>query len=199
MIAYKEYIKRMEEKGYTYRNNNPITIDETNSMVKMFTVEKGSIGKVLELQCPNNSVISVCGKSHEGGCEKSYLCDIKCLGKDDKEPFKESHNTTELNRSNHVVAEIVLTKILYHEPPKEYKKVQEWSELISPILKMILSEDPCEHVMYVGTYGLFNTELLKTSFNLYENQKMTFYIVNPDIDIEKVKFELKADILERLT
>lgn len=198
MITYKEYIKRMEEKGYIYRNKGPITIDETNSMIKTFTVGKGSVGKILEFQCPNNAVISVCGKSHDGGCEKSYLCDIKCFDNDDKEPFNELHSTTELNHNNHVVAEIVLTKILYHEPPKENKKVQEWSELISPILKMIMSENPCEHVMYVGTYNLFSTDFLKTSFNLYENQKMTFYIVNPDIDIEKVKFNLRADILEKL-
>lgn len=198
MITYKEYIKRMEEKGYTYRDHNTIMIDETNNIVKTFTAKKGSVNKILELQCPSNGVISICGKTHDGGCEKSYLCDIKCLDKDNEEPFQESHITTELQHNNHLVAEIVLTKILYHEPPKEHKKIQEWLELINPILKTIGSENPCEHVMWAGAYKLFNTDFINRSFNLYENQRMIFYILNPNIDITNVKFNLKADILEKL-
>lgn len=198
MITYNEYIKKMEEKGYVYKDNNPIIINESNHMIKTFTVKKGSIGKILELQCPDNAVISICGETHEGGCEKSYSCGIKCFGKDSKEPFQGLHHSTELKRNNHVVAEIVLTKILYKEPPKGHKKIQEWQELITPILRMIKSESPFEHIMWTGAYKIFNTDFVSRSFNLYENQKMTFYIVNPDTDIEKVSFEMKADILEKL-
>lgn len=199
MITYNDYIKRMEEKGYIYRSDNPITINESDSMIKTFTVNKGSVGKILELQCPSNAVISVCGKTHEGGCDKSYMCDIKCFDKDNNEPFKDSHHSTPLRHDKHVVAEIIVTKILYNEPPKGHKKIEEWQELISPILKMIESEDPRQHIMLVGTYKLFNTDFVNTSFNLYENQKMTFYINSPDTDIDRVKFDLKADIFEKLT
>lgn len=197
MITYNDYIKRMEEKGYLYRSGNPIMINESDSMIKTFKVKKGSVGKILELQCPSNVVISLCGKTHEEGCDRHYSCDIKCFDNDDNEPFKDSHRSTPLRHDRHVVAEIIATKILYNEPPKGHKKIEEWQELISPILKMIKSEDPCQHVMLVGTYKFFNNDFVNTSFNLYENQKMTFYIVNPDTDIEKVKFNLKADIFER--
>ena len=196
MITYKDYIKRMEDKGYTYKNNNPILINESNSMIKTFTVEKGSIGKILELQCPNNVVISACGKTHESGCEKLYFCDIKCLNNDNDEPFQDLHHSTQL-QGKYVVTEIIVTKILRKESDKNYKKVREWSEFVDPILKIIGSEDSREHVMWFGVYKLFRTDFLNTSFNLYENQKMIFYVNNPEIDITKVKFKMKIDILEK--
>jgi len=187
----------MKEKGYIYKDDNPIMIDESNPMVKTFVAKKGLTDKILELTCPNGTIISACGKTHEGGCEKSYLCDIKCFDKNNKELFHGLHYSTKLGYGKHVLVEIIVTKTLYNEPDKSYKKVQEWSEFINPILKMIGSENPCEHVMWIGAYQLFNTEFLNTSFNIYENQKMTFYAVNPDTDVEKVEFKLNADILEK--
>lgn len=195
MITYKDYIKRMEDKGYIYKNNSPILIDESNPIIKTFTVKKGSIGKILELQCPNNSVISACGKTHEEGCEKLYFCDIKCFNDNNDEPFQDLHYSTQL-QDKHAVAEIITTKILKKEPDKNHTKVKEWSEFVNPILKMIGSDDPHEHVMWFGVYKLFRTDFLNTSFNLYENQKMILYITNPDIDITKVKFRMKIDIFE---
>lgn len=199
MITYKEFIDKMIEKGYIYKNYEPTKIDESNNMVKIFSVKKGTIDKILELQCPDNSVIVLCGTEHIGGCQNSYKCNIKCSNKENKQPFQEMHNSTEITRTKHIVAEIIVTKILQQDPPSDNKKVKEWSEIAGPILKLIKSNNNREHVMWAGAYPKFNSEFNKTSFTLYGGQKMIFYINNPDIDIDKVKLNISLDIFEKLT
>ena len=194
MITYKEFIDRMIEKGYTLSPNNPITIDESDNMINIFSVKKDTIDKILELQCPDNSVIALCGTEHNGGCHNSYICDIRCTNDRNEQPFQGVHNSTELTRTKHVVAEIIATKILRHDPPLDNKKVKEWSDTVSPILKLIRSNNNREHVMWAGAYPKFNTEFIKTSFTLYGGQKMIFYVNSPDIDIMKVMLEMKADM-----
>ncbi len=199
MITYKEFIDKMIEKGYQLNKESPVIIDNNNIIISTYSVKKGRIGKIVELNCPKNQIISLCGLAHPGGCDKEYLCNVKCFNIDNDEPFQGEHNSTALNEHEHVVAEIIVTKILQKEAPKDNKKVKEWSEKIGPILNLIKSENNLEHVMLTCAYPILSSEFIKSSFTLYGEQKMTFYINNPDIDIEKVEFELKADIFERLT
>jgi|SRR3990167_4796292 len=197
MIAYKEFIDKMIAKGYTYINGEPITIDESNNIIKTFSIKKEKIGKILELQVPDNSIMALCGIGHNGGCHNSYICNIKCTNNEDKQPFQEAHNSTEITRTKHVVAEIIVTKILQQDPPMDNKKVREWSETAGPILKLIGSSNHREHVMWAGAYPKFNSEFVKTSFTLYSGQKMMFYVNNPDIDIDNVKLNMSIDIFEK--
>ncbi len=199
MKTYQEFIDRMIEKGYTLVSNNPVTIDESNSIIKTFPTKKNTVCKILELECPCNSAMALCGTEHNGGCHNSYICNIKCIDNEDKQPFQETHNSTALTSTKHVVAEIIVTKILQQDPPLDNKKVKEWSETISPILKLIRSNNNREHVMWMGAYPKFNTEFIKTSFTLYGGQKMIFYTNNPDIDIDKIKFNISLDIFEKPT
>lgn len=199
MIVYKEFVDRMIEKGYIYKNNGPITIDESNNMIKTFPIEKGSIGKILELQCPDNSIVALCGTEHNGGCHNSYICNIECTNNDNKQPFQEIHYSTALTNAKHVVAEIIVTKILQQDPPLDNKKVQEWSKTAGPILKLIGSSNHREHVMWAGAYPKFDSEFVKISFTLYGGQKMILYANNPNVDIDKVKFNISLDIFEKLT
>jgi len=120
------------------------------------------------------------------------------MNNENKQPFQKVHHSTALTSKKHVVAEIIVTKILQQDPPLDNKKVKEWSETIGPILKIIKSDNNREHIMWVGAYPKFDPDFIKSSFTLYGGQKMTFYANNPDVDIDKVKFELKADILEKL-
>lgn len=196
MITYKEFITKMIEKGYTYKNNYPINICDSN-IVKTFRIDKGQTGKIIEFSCPENQIISLCGTTHEGGCYNEYLCNIKCYDDNDNEPFQDIHYSTKLTKDKHVIAEIIVTKILRNDPPTQYKKVKEWSETISPILKLIRSDNIREHIMWIGAYPKFNSEFNNTSFTLYGNQKMTFYIHNPDTDITKIDFRFDVDIFER--
>lgn len=198
MITYKEFIDRMIEKGYTYKNGGPTEIRDTDNIIKTFQLKKGNIGKILELQIPNNSIMALCGTEHNGGCHNSYSFNIKCTNNEDKQPFQDMHSTTEITKTKHVVAEIIITKILQQDPPVNNKKVKEWSEIAVPILKLIKSENPREHVMWAGAYPRLS-EFLKGSFTLYEDQKMIFYVNNPDIDIKKIDFEMKVDIFEKQT
>lgn len=36
MTPYKDFIGLMEKRGYTFKNSNPITIDESNPNIKTF-------------------------------------------------------------------------------------------------------------------------------------------------------------------
>ena len=197
MITYKEFIEKMIEKGYTHKDNNPVNIANNNGMIKKFHINKGQTGKIIEFSCPENQIISLCGTTHEGGCHNEYMCNIKCYDNHDNEPFQKLHYSTGLTKDKHVLAEIIVTKILRNDPPIQYEKVREWSETIKPILKLIGSNNNREHVMWIGGYGVFSSEFNKTSFTLYSNQKMTFYIHNPDTDITKIDFKFNVDIFER--
>lgn len=199
MITYKEFIDRMIEKGYILQSDNPKTINESSDMIKTFCVKKGETGKIIELQCPDNSIISLCGTEHNGGCHNSYTCNIKCTDNNDKQPFQELHHTTKLDNRQHIIAEIVTTKILRQDPQLDNKKVMEWSKTAGPILKLIRSNNLREHVMWIGAYPKFNSEFNKTSFTLYGGQEMSFYVVNPDIDIYNINFEMMVDIFEKST
>lgn len=193
MITYEEYIKKMEEKGYICKND---TIYKSNPMIAIFNVEKGTTGKFLELTLPNDTIISACGKDHEGGCQGSYYCNIELFDEKDKQPFQDLHYSTKLTNTRYLAAEIVLTKILNKDPNQIDSNYKEWAIYNNPILELIKSKTPYEHVMWAGVYKIFSKEFLKTSFNLNNNEKMTFYAINPDIDITKISFELKADVLE---
>lgn len=198
MITYKEFVDKMIEKGYTYKNNKPVTINESSNMIKTSLAKKGETCKILELQCPDNSIVALCGTEHNGGCHNSYICNIELNNNEGKKPFQKIHHSTALTSSKHVVAEIIVTKILQQDPPLDNNKVKEWSETIGPILKLIKSDNSREHVMWVGTYPKLDSEFIKSSFTLYGGQKMIFYVNNPDIDIDNIKLNISVDIFEKI-
>lgn len=199
MILYKDFIRLMEERGYTYKNQ--ITIDESNPSVKVFPVKEQTIGKSLEFQCPNNTIISACGK--DLGCNNSYFCNIKFFDQDNKEAFQDLHYSTALTEDYHVTMELVVTKVLQKSPDQNDPGIQKYAHVVNPILKIINSDNPCEYPMWSGIYKLFSNNsinndhvFLNNSFNLYAGEKMIFYTINPDMDIGKVKFNMRVDILE---
>jgi len=199
MISYKDFIKLMEERGYTYKDQ--ITIDESDYNVKMFPVKEQTIGKALEFQCPNNTIISMCGK--DLGCNNSYSCNVKFFNQNDKETFQDLHHSVVITKDYHIVMELVVTKVLQKSPDQSNPDIQKWSTVVNPILKIINSDNPCEYPIWSGIYKLFSDNninndhiFLNNSFNLYAGEKMIFYVVNPDIDVEKIKFNMKVDVLE---
>ncbi len=196
MISYKDFIKLMEERGYTYKNQ---MIDESNPSIKIFPVQEQTIGKALEFQC--NTIISACGKD----LNNSYFCNIKFFNQDNKEAFQGIHYSTALTKDYHVAMELVVTKIMQKSPDQKNPDIQKYAHLVNPILKIINSDNPCEYPIWSGVYKLFSDNninndhiFLNNSFNLYSEEKMVFYAIKPDIDITKVKFNLKADVFEKL-
>lgn len=199
MILYKDFIKLMEERGYTYKNQ--ITIYESDSNIKIFPVKEQTIGKALEFQCHNNTIISACGKD----LNNSYFCNIKFFNQDNKEAFQDLHYSIALTKDYHVAMELVVTKIMQKSPDQNNPDIQKYAHLVNPILKIINSDNPCEYPIWSGVYKLFSDNninndhiFLNNSFNLYSEEKMVFYAIKPDIDITKVKFNLKADVFEKL-
>lgn len=184
----------MKGRGHTHDN---IIIDKSNPNIKTFSVSNLSIGKVLKLICPDNTIISACGKNHEGGCPNSYSVNIQCFNNDNQEPFQELHYSTRLTDNYHVAAELIVTKILNKNPNEIDPNYKDWQVYANPMLKVIGSENPYEHVMWAGVYKLFPKEFLNQSFNLNPNEKMIFYAINPNIDITNVKFNLRADIFTK--
>lgn len=181
-------------KGRGYILKSPITIDESNPNIKTFPVKKDTIGKFLEFSCPNNTIISACGKTHPGDCNGSYYSvNIKCFNEDNEESFqRDSYQSIPLTPDSQIVAEIIVTKILQKELDKN---VQENSEINNAILKIIGSENPYEYPMRSGVYKFLSRDFLERSFNLHSNEKMIFYAINPDNDIIKTKLQMKVDVL----
>lgn len=191
----------MESRGYIFKSS--IIIDESNSVIKTYPVKKLSIGKVLELECPKNTIISACGRSHN--CDNEYYCNIKFFDDNNKEPFQEFHHSIPLTQNYHVAAELIVTKILQKPPDPNNQQIQELAKYVNPILKIINSNNCCEYPIWGGIYKLFSPNpinndqiFLNNSFNLYANEKMIFYAINPDIDIIKTKLDMKVDLLELL-
>lgn len=193
MISYEDFIKLMEKRGYIHKNQ--IAIDESNPNIEIFPIKKHTIGKVLEFQCPDNIILSICGKNH--GCNNSYYCRISFFDHENRQPFQELHNAVPLTKNYNVVAEIITTKILQKSPDKNNTEIQKNAEIVSSILKIIGSDNPFEYPMWSGIYNLFSKDFLNNSLNLYPKEKIIFYAINPDIDIEKVTLEIKADIFEK--
>lgn len=200
MTLYTDFINLMEERGYTHKNQ--IMIDEYDYNVKTFSVKEQTIGKSLEFQCPNNTIISACGK--DLGCSNGYSCNIKFFNQDNKEAFQDLHYSTAITEDYHITMELVVTKVLQKSPDQNDPEIQKYAHITNPILKIINSDNPCEYPMWSGIYKLFSDNninndhiFLNNSFNLYAGEKMIFYVVNPDIDITKTKFNLKVDLLTR--
>lgn len=196
MISYKEFIDLMKVRGYIFKS--PISIDESNPNIRTFPIERGTIGKFLEFSCPNNTIISACGRTHPGGCNGShYSVDIKCSNENNEETFQNDlYRSIPLTIDTQIVAEIIVTKILQKELDKNNPDVSKSQDINDAILKIVGSENPFEYPMRSGIYKFISRDFLDRSFNLYPDEKMIFYAINPDIDIEKVKFNLKVDILE---
>lgn len=201
MTSYKDFIKLMKSRGYILKHS--VVIDESSPIIKTYPIKKLSIGKVLELECPKNTIISACGISH--GCNNGYHCNIKFFDDNDEEPFQEFHHSIPLTQNYHVAAELIVTKILQKPPDPNNQDIQELAKYVNPVLKIINSCNRCEYPIWGGIYKLFspnsinNSQIfLNNSFNLYANEKMIFHVINPDIDITKTKLEMKVDLLELL-
>lgn len=194
VMTYKDFIRRMKEKGYT-ASQFPVLIRSFCDYIKTFPVKKGTIGKILELACPDNTIISVCGKTHEGGCEREYSAELECWGNDDRRPFQNLHHSTQPTRNYNIITEIVVTKILRKED-KNNPKIQELLKCTNSLLEIIGSDNTCEYPMWAGIYKFFSRDFLNNSFNLYSGEKMIFYAINPDIDIDETILTMKVDILK---
>ncbi len=196
MTPYKDFIDLMAKRGYTFNNNNPITIDESSPNIKIFSAKNGCVSKILELQCPKDTVISIRGKNNPGDWKEDYSINLKCSNNEDKEPFQKFHQCIILTAARHTIADIIVTKVLQNEINRNNLEIRQFTIYTDPILKFIGSDNPCEYPIWSGNYKTFNKEFLNDSFNLYSEEKIIFYTTKPDIDITKVKFEIKVDIFE---
>lgn len=207
MISYIDFIKRMEEKGFVYKSNLPTTLDENNHMVKTFTLEKGETGKILELTCPEHTVLSLCGDdlktdSIRSNPNSDYICTLKCFDNEGNEPFMKDHKGYILyvdpndNRPKGSAIDIVITKVVKDEQAKNLAGVNNCLQLTESVMRLIKSNNPLEYPMIVGIYQKITEHLTMKSFNLYPTEKIIFYVLEPDINITKIKFEINMDIFE---
>lgn len=196
-ITYKDFIRRMKEKGYT-ASQFPVLIRSFCDYIKTFPVKKGTIGKILELACPDNTIISVCGKNQEDGSEREYSAELECWSDDDRRPFQNLRHLIEPTRNYHIITEIIVTKILQKESDNNDPKIHKLLDCINPILKIIGSNNTCEYPIWSGAYKFFSGDFLNNSFNLYSGEKMIFYAIDPDIDIDETILTMRVDILKQV-
>lgn len=202
MISYIDFIKRMKEKGFAYKNNSPILLDENSYMIKKFILKKGMTGKILELECPENAVLSLCGDDlNPNGINSKYMCTLNCFDDEGNEPFMKDHKGYILyidqdNKPRGSVIDIVITKVVKDEQTKNYAGVKNCLPLIESIMRLIGSDNHLEYPMISGMYQKISEYLTVNSFNLYPTEKIIFYAISPDIDITNIKFNMNIDIFE---
>lgn len=62
-------------------------IRETDAdYISTFTVEKGALGKVMELFCPESRAVSICGQSQADHQESPYFFALRCFDESGGEP-----------------------------------------------------------------------------------------------------------------
>jgi hypothetical protein len=197
MITYKEFIEKMKEKGFVYENDSPILVN--GNMVNTFPLEKGMTGKIAELSCPKDTILSMCGQ--DMGCN-NYKCLLKCCDSGGNEPFSKEHKayvlyTDKDNNSKGSIMDIVVTKVVKDEKSKKISDADSYP-MLKTVMNMIKSNNNLEYPILMGMYKKIPESLVKKSFNLYPNEKIIVYALEPDIDIVKTDFEIELDILNKL-
>ncbi len=198
MAKYQEFIKKVEKYGYFRKNNVPVALCDSDHVFTKYIVKKDSKGKFLELVCPDNTIMTVCGKKM--GCDKEYEFKIKCHDDFLKEPFGN------LFRSSLLVSEktkefpgiiinyqIVVTKI----GNEIYEIPSGWEKMTKTTLKIIGSENPKEYPIWSGAYKAMYGFCYNGLF-LKGGQKLVFYAIEPDVDIINSELKMEVDMFEKI-
>jgi len=196
-LIYQEFMKRMEKDNFVRKNNCSTVLDDSDSMFAKYTVRKERIGIFLELICPDNTIMTSCGRNLS--CDKRYEFKIKCCDDDLKEPFSNpflssllASEKTEEFPGIIINYQIVITKIgnRIHEIPSG------WEKMTKNVLKIIGSKNPKEYPLWSGAYraihGFYDNGLF-----LESGQRLIFYAVKPDVDIKNIKLKMEVDIFEK--
>ena len=195
---YNEFIEKMKKDNYIRKNNDSIILDESNLMLTKHVVKKDTIGKFLELTCPDNIIITFCGRKMN--CDKKYEFKIKCYDENLKQPF------SNIFRSSFLISkktqefpgiminyQMVITKI-----GNKISKIESpWEKIIGNTLKIINSKNPNEYPLWSGNYFAIDSFFYNGSC-LKSGEKLVFYAVNPDIDIKNIDLKMEVDIFEKI-
>ena len=197
-LTYREFIGKMEKDNYIRKNNDSIILDDSYPIFAKYIVKKDTIGKFLELVCPDKTIITFCGRKMN--CDKKYEFKIKCYDKVLKEPFGNPFRSSLLVSEKTkefpgimVNYQIVITKmgnkIIEIEPG--------WEKIIGNTLKIINSKSSNEYPLWSGAYEIIEQSAFDHGLYLESGQKLLFYAVNPDINIENIGLKMEVDIFEK--
>lgn len=192
---YNEFVEKMKKDGYIRKNNDAIHIDDSNIIITKYRVKKDTIGKFLELSCPNNTIITHCGDRMN--CGKKYEFRIKCYDENMKEPFSNPLRSSLLLSKKTkklpgliVNYQIIITKI----GERFYNLEPGWEKYVKMALRIIDSQNPNEYPLYSGEYMTMNLAL---GIYLEEGQKLVFYAIEPERDIKNIDLKMDIDIFEK--
>ncbi len=197
MSKYQEFIEKMEKDNFIRKCNDSIVLVDSDSIFTKYIVKKDTIGKFLELVCPDNTIMAVCGKHM--GCDNEYKFKIRCYDDDSKEPFsnpfKSSLLVSEKTRGFPGIIvnyQMVITKI----GSEIYEIPSEWEKMIKRTLNIVGSKDPKEYPLWSGAYkAIYNFG--NNGLFLRGGQKLVFYAVNPEIDIKNIELKMEVDMFEK--
>lgn len=197
-LQYHEFMKKMEEDNFIRKNSGSTVLEDSDSIFNRYIVRKERIGKFLELICPDNTIMTSCGRNLS--CDKGYEFKIKCYDDDLKEPFSNpflssllASEKTEEFPGIIINYQIVITKIgnRIHEIPSG------WEKMTKNVLKIIDSENPKEYPLWSGAYrGIYN--FYNNGLFLESGQRLIFYAVKPDVDIKNIELKMEVDIFEKI-
>lgn len=195
---YQEFIEKMMKDNYIRKNNNSIILDGSESIFTKYIVKKDTIGKFLELTCPDNTIITRCGGKMI--CDKNYEFKIKCYDDNLKEPFNNPFRSSFLAKEKTkefpgilINYQIIITKIRNKKTEIE----PGWEKLINNILKVINSKNPNEYPLWSGNYFAMERNCFDQGLYLESGQRLVFYAINPEIDLRDIDLKMEVDIFEK--
>jgi hypothetical protein len=195
---YREFIEKMEKNNYIRKNDGSTILDDSDPIFAKYIVKKDKKGKFLELVCPSDTIITICGRKMN--CDNRYEFKMKCYDNDLNEPFKNPFissllvsEKTEEFPGIMINYQLVITKI----GNKTIEVPSGWERMIETALKVIGSKKPNEYPLWSGAYeAIYNFG--DNGLYLESGQKLVFYAINPEFDIRNIELIMEADIFEKI-
>ncbi|MDD3813287.1 MAG: hypothetical protein PHZ02_01465 [Desulfocapsaceae bacterium] len=168
--ATYDFVKEMLRHGWIFADNiSPHIITHDSSIIFRHIVTKQDIGNVLEITCPENKYISICGRNHFVRNYPPHIFSLRCSNKSDRDI---SPGT-----------EIIIRKRkewILNGTELFYENAGNLSPIIGERVKLWNEEFP-----------------FPAGISISSGEILCFRVVNPNIDINKVELFMQADIWEK--
>lgn len=173
--SYSDFVREMYNGKWVFADNQSphVITHANNNIISTYPVNKGEIGTVMKITCPDNTNISICGRNHSDIRYPPYYFSLLCrdssgrnLAPDTKFKITKygTSGTMDLFCKNGNCS--ILYGVLSQTVGKRFKRKEE------------------RHNFPMGII-------------LYPSETLVFRVYEPDINIAKTTLLMQADIWEK--
>lgn len=172
--TYGDYVKAMTDTGWGFADNeSPHIITHSNTdMVSTHSTAMGNSRGILEITCPDDKEITICGRSHADINHPPHFFSLRCRSSSGENLALDTEFT------------IIKNSIKGAVPL--FCQIGD-----SPVLYSELSQTVGERFKEKGGRHRFPKGII-----LYPTETLIFRVINPNIDIVKTELSMQADIWE---